>query len=151
MEGRGSATIHDVTLSKAGPRPPFVVTPTPELNGIEVEYSKVKKALARAESALRGLEGFLNSLSTGKVDVAELASVVAAFDRETGKLDSRVLELEAEAARLKQARDELVEQLSGPPIDDTLSLNASIGIHADVEGEVEVALLYGMYKACYFI
>ena len=141
VEGRGSATIHDVTISNI--MPPPAPTTSSTLTSLLAKQNKTEKALARTENSLASLETYLDSLNTGHVDVSKLKDVVRHYDTTAEELDNKVTKLEEELKELKTTVTAEQQKLSGPTGIEKLSLKAAIGVFADYEGEVKIALIYG--------
>jgi chromosome segregation ATPase len=89
------------------------------------------------------LETYLKSVNTGHVDVSKLQDVVHHYDATAEELDDRVTKLEEELKELKTAAKAEQEKLAGPTGNEKLNLRATIGVFADGEGEVKIALIYG--------
>ncbi|TFK22941.1 mucoidy inhibitor A [Coprinopsis marcescibilis] len=145
VEGRGSATIHDVTISHA--EPPPKPTTSPKLQDLEDEFLKVTKALVRADKALKSLEVYIKSLSSRYTDVTKLQEIVTRYDEAAEKLDDKITVLDAKQKGLDCEVQEEKKVLSGPQPNEKLNLKASIGVFADRSGEVEVALIYAVSNA----
>jgi hypothetical protein len=141
VEGRGVATIHDVTLSTAE-RPPAPTT-SDKLQSLEADHTKTVKALARAEKALSSLQTYLTSLNSQHLEVTNLQSIVDNYDGAAEKLDDKVTELESKKEKLEKEIEEEKNALAGPKGNERLDLKATISVFADAEGEVEIALIYG--------
>lgn len=67
------------------------------------------------------------------------------YDATGGRLDDRVALLEVEVNELDRQIKVERAQLSGPTEDARLTVKASVGVFAEIEGEVEIALIYGSY------
>jgi hypothetical protein len=145
VEGRGTATIHDVTISNIVPPPAATTSPT--LTSLLAKQKQTEKALARAEKSLASLNTYLESLNTGHVDVSKLQDVVRHYDAAAEELDDKVTKLEEELKGLTIAVKAEQEKLSGPTGNEKLDLRATIGVFADSEGEVKIALIYGTCTA----
>jgi peptidoglycan hydrolase CwlO-like protein len=143
VEGRGTATIHDVTISNIVPPPAPTTSPT--LTGLLAKQKQTEKALARANKSLDSLQTYLQSVNTGHVDVTKLHDIVRHYDETAEGLDDRVTKLEDELEELATAITAEQEKLSGPTGNQKLNLRASIGVFADSEGEVKIALIYGTF------
>ncbi|KAH6907607.1 hypothetical protein BKA70DRAFT_1189593 [Coprinopsis sp. MPI-PUGE-AT-0042] len=145
VEGKGEATIHDVTVSR------MQSTPAPasseKLAELEAELTKTSKALQRVKKASWSVNKYLESLDTQHTDVGKLQSIVDNYDVTAEKLDEKITELEATQARLEKAIEAEKKALSGPKDDDKLRLKATIEVFATVEGQVEIALMYAVHKS----
>ncbi|KAG6811234.1 hypothetical protein H0H92_008404 [Tricholoma furcatifolium] len=149
VEGRGSATIHDVAVStnrRPAPPPP---TTSPVLSSLAVKKEKSTKALQRAKKSLVTLEAYMDSMDTKTIPVTQVREVIEEYNTTAEDLDNRVLGLEAELRDIeeesKSERERLVLNTSRP--NDKLNTRAVIGVFADVEGEVEIILIYAVNGA----
>lgn len=145
VEGRGAATIHDVTISTIIP-PPIPTTST-ELKGLELNHKQTEKALERSRKAIASLENYLDSVNVEHVAVTALGEVVETYESTCEKLDDKVTELEKQLDDLYKSIEDERKKLSGPTGNHKLNLKASIGVFADHEGEVEIALIYAVNNA----
>ena len=141
VEGRGTATIHDVTISNIVPPPASTTSPT--LTSLLAKQKQTEKAFARAEKSLASLASYLESVTTGHIEFSKLGEVVHHYDAAAEELDEKVTKLEGELQELKTAVKAEQEKLSGPTGNEKLDLRATIGVFADCEGEVKIALIYG--------
>lgn len=145
VEGHGSATIHDVTLSTM--EPPPVVSTSEKLTSLESERTKTAKALLRSQRALESLDTYLHSIDSQHLEVSKLQSIVDGYDVAAEKLDTKITELEETRKRLEEEIEEEKKSLAGPKGNTKLRLKSTIEVFANFEGEVEVALIYGAF--CY--
>jgi len=141
VEGRGAATIHDVTLSTITPPP--IPTSSPSLVELLSKEKRVEKALGRTLKSLLSLETYLSSLKAEHLQVTKLQEVVEQYDSTAGNLDEKVTELEKELKETQEAIKEERKRLAGPTGNEKLNLKATIGVFADSEGEIKIALIYG--------
>lgn len=141
VEGRGTATIHDVSISNIVPPPAATTSPT--LTSLLAKQKKTEKALARAKKSIASLGTYLESVTTGHVDVSKLQDVVHHYDAAAEELDDKVTKLEEDLQEIETAVKAEQEILSGPTGNEKLDLKAAIGVFADREGEVSIALIYG--------
>lgn len=142
VEGRGAATIHDVTISNI-PKPP-APTSSQHLKALLAKQERTQKALARCNKALKSFESYLGSLNTQHLAVGDLSKIVDNFDSTGGRLDDKVSELETQLEEINEDIKIEIGKLSGPTVNQRLNIRAAIGVFADFEGEVEVALIYGV-------
>ncbi|KAF7365674.1 hypothetical protein MVEN_00441100 [Mycena venus] len=145
VEGRGAATIHDVTVSTS--KGEHVPTSSPELAALLSKREKTSNALARCEKSIASLEQYLSSLSVEHLDVSKLESVMQNYDSTGEKLDAKKSEL-TEQLRLIDA-DIVLERarIAVPHENDKLRVKAAIGVFAQGEGDVEIALIYAVPRA----
>ncbi len=148
VEGRGTATIHDVTISTIVPPP--VATTSETLTDLQTKQKQIEKAIARTRKSLASLEKYIGSLNTNHVDVTKLGDVVQNYETTAASLDDRFMELEDNLKAVEESIKKEKEKLSGPTGNEKLNLKATIGVFANVEGEVKVALIYGTYQPILF-
>ena len=142
MEGRGAATIHDVALSSM-PAPP-VVTTSVAIEGLLSKKQRTEKALERCKKSLSSLEGFLSTLNVQHIDVTALGKVMENYDTTGAALDEKVIGLEKTLKSIEEQLEAERKNLNGPSRDQKLGQRATIGVFAEAEGEVEMALIYGV-------
>ncbi|KAJ6554999.1 hypothetical protein DFH09DRAFT_577671 [Mycena vulgaris] len=142
VEGRGAATIHDVTVAKE--KGEHVPTSSSELTQLLNNRESTANALARCEKSLASLEQYLNSLTVEHLEVAKLGSVLENYDSTGEKLDNRKAEL-TEQLRVLDADIELERaRIAVPHENDKLRVKASIGVFVEAAGDVEIALIYAV-------
>lgn len=141
VEGRGSATIHGVTIST------IVSPPSPTSSDTLKELIDTKrrteKACERAEKSLAGLETYLGSLKVEHLASSNLRDVVNSYDKAAEELDDRIAQLKNKLAETGEAISVEEAKLSGPVGNPKLNLKVSIGVFGDFEGEVSIVLVYG--------
>ncbi|CAA7266059.1 unnamed protein product [Cyclocybe aegerita] len=142
VEGRGAATIHDVTVATIAPPP--IPTTSPTLKSLLSKKKQDEKALARVQKSLNSLETYLTSVKAEHLDVSKLQEVVRQYDTTAGQLDEKVTELEKQLKETDEAIAEERKKLAGPTGNEKLNLKATIGVFADIEGEVKIALIYAV-------
>lgn len=143
VEGRGAATIHDVSISTL--KPPPTQTTSPTLTSLLSKEKKTQKALARALKSLSSVETYISSVRVEDLDVSNLRNVVQQYDATAGELDDKVTELEEELRNINEELKKERERLVGPTGNEKLNLKATIGVFADFEGEIKIALIYGAH------
>ena len=79
------------------------------------------------------------------LQVTKLQEVVEQYDSTAGDLDEKVTELEKELKETEEAIKEERKRLAGPTGNEKLNLKATIGVFADSEGEIKIALIYGTW------
>ncbi|KAJ7205272.1 hypothetical protein GGX14DRAFT_522742 [Mycena pura] len=145
VEGRGAATIHDVTVSSA--KDPDTPATSPELTELLGRREKTASALARCEKSLSSLEKYLDTLTVEHLDVSKLGSVMEHYDSTGEKLHARKSEL-TEQLRVVEAdiqRERL--RIALPHEHDKLRMKVAIGVFAETDGNVEIALIYAVPRA----
>jgi predicted nucleic acid-binding Zn-ribbon protein len=124
-----------------------VPSTSPELEILSSKKKRAEKALARANKSLDSLSAYLTSFNVDHLDVSKLQSAVDAYDASAAQLDEKVTELGKEIKEIDEAMNEERQKLAGPSENSKLSLKASIGIFADSEGEIKIALIYGASRS----
>lgn len=142
VEGRGAATIHDVTISNI-PEPDTSST-SPTLKILQAKKDRTLKALQRCKKSIESVEAYLATLNIQHIETAKLSQVVADYDATAEQLDERTLELEQKLSDIEEEIDAERVKLRGTTVDKKLNLRATIGVFADSAGEVEIVLIYGM-------
>ncbi|KAF8959143.1 hypothetical protein BDZ97DRAFT_1839119 [Flammula alnicola] len=145
VEGRGAATIHDVTISTITPPP--VPTTSPALVALVSQKKRAEKALARTLKSLSSMETYLASVKSEHLEVSKLKEVVQSYDANAEELDDKVTELEKEIKQMDEAIVDEKKKLAGPSGNEKLNLKATIGVFAESEGEIKIALIYAVHNA----
>ncbi|KAF5314549.1 hypothetical protein D9611_007229 [Ephemerocybe angulata] len=150
VEGRGIATIHDVTFIAPTARPMFgganvanSVT-SAKLTELGLAHTRTSQALTRAKKALAFVDTYLGSLKPDDVALSSLSSVVDGYETAAEKLDAKVLELELLQRQQSKDIDEETKSLTRLREKKQFGLTAQIGVSANEEGEVEIALMYAI-------
>lgn len=143
VEGRGTAaTIHDVTISNIVP--PTRPTSSDTLKELLDKERRTEKACERAKKSLTALETYLGSLKIEHLEASHLREVVNSYDTAAEELDNRIAELTNVLTETDEAISVEKRRLSGSLGNTKLNLKASIGVFADSEGEIKLALIYGL-------
>ncbi|KAF5374163.1 hypothetical protein D9615_008847 [Tricholomella constricta] len=145
VEGRGAATIHDVTISHIPA--PEAPTTSAALSTLLSKRERTLKALERCKKSMASLNSYLATLHVQHIDTAQLGKVVKEYDAAAEELDDRMLELEGQLKGMDKEVEEEKAKLAGPKRNDKLNIRAVVGVFADVEGEVEIALIYAVHGA----
>ncbi|KAF9559709.1 hypothetical protein CPC08DRAFT_708583 [Agrocybe pediades] len=145
VEGRGAATIHDVTISTIPP--PRREENSPELSSLLARKKSNEKAHARATKALSSLETYMSSLKAETLDVSKLGDAVKNYEATANELDDKITTLEEEKLTIEKQIVEETERLHGPTGNEKLNVKVSIGVFAGFEGSVEIALIYAVNRA----
>ncbi|KAJ7239018.1 hypothetical protein B0H12DRAFT_1136594 [Mycena haematopus] len=145
VEGRGAATIHDVTVSMS--KGEHVATSSPKLAELLVKREKAANALTRCEKALTSLEQYLGSLTVQHLEASHLDSVLEQYDSTGGRLDAKKAELAEELRRLDADISSERVLIAVPHENSKLRMQAAIGVFAESEGGVEIALIYAVPHA----
>ncbi|KAG5351762.1 hypothetical protein C0989_005017 [Termitomyces sp. Mn162] len=144
VEGRGAATIHDVTVSNIRSQSSETSSVIKEL---ESKKEKTTKALERCKKAISSLESYLGTMDVKTVDVGHVRQVVKEYDTTAEELDNRVLELEGELKDIDTEIEKESSSLYRLQPKNKLRKRVDIGVFADVEGEVEIVLIYAVLGA----
>ena len=143
VEGRGAATIHGVTISNIVP--PSTPTTSDTLKDLLKKKKRTEKACERAKKSLAALETYLASLKIEHLAASNLREVVDGYDTAASELDDKIAELDDVLIETNEAISVEQAKLSGPTGNEKLDVKVSIGVFADFEGEVDIALIYGAY------
>ncbi|KAJ7505898.1 hypothetical protein B0H11DRAFT_1976597 [Mycena galericulata] len=142
VEGRGAATIHDVTVSMD--RGEAVKTSSPKVVELLSKREKTANALTRCEKSLASLEQYLGSLTVQHLEVSKLENVLESYESTGARLDAKKLELLSELRLLDAEIAAERERLRVPNEENKLRTKAAIGVFAKEEGHVEIALIYAV-------
>jgi chromosome segregation ATPase len=124
-----------------------VPTSSPKLTELLSTRAKAANALTRCEKALASLEQYLGSLTVQHLEVSRLDNVLEHYEATGARLDVKKAELTAELLRLDTEISLERTRIAVPHEDSKLRMQATIGVFAQAEGDVEIALIYG--TVCY--
>ncbi|KAJ7914298.1 hypothetical protein B0H13DRAFT_2462207 [Mycena leptocephala] len=141
VEGRGAATIHDVTVSTA--KEEYIPTSSPELTALLNKREKTANALARCQKSIASLEQYLSSLTAEHLDVSKLESVMDNYDSTGEKLDAKKSDLTEQLRKIDADFSFERDRIAVAHKNNKLRVKAAIGVFAQAEGDVEIALIYG--------
>jgi len=141
VEGRGSATIHDVTLGDI-PTPP-VESRSEELDSLNAEHEVLTKARERTVRAIAALGTYLDSLDIQHLDPGKLTTVLESYDSSGKRLDEALIRQDKKLKDLSERIKEETKRLKKPSGDVRLRKQVTVGVFADSEADVEVAVIYG--------
>ncbi|KAJ7037477.1 hypothetical protein C8F04DRAFT_952804 [Mycena alexandri] len=142
VEGRGAATIHDVTVSMA--KREHVPTSSPKLVELLSAREKKSNALVRCEKALASVEQYLGSLTLQHLDVSKLDTVLQHYEATGARLDAQKSELTEELRRMDGEVATEHAAIAVPHENNKLRVKAAIGVFAETAGDVEIALIYAV-------
>ncbi|KAJ7064632.1 hypothetical protein C8F01DRAFT_1127536 [Mycena amicta] len=145
VEGRGAATIHDVTVSAA--KGEHVPTTSPELTALLKKKEQTKNALTRCEKSVVSLEQYLGSLTVEHLDWSKIENVMDSYNSTGEKLDAKRSELTEQLRTLDGDIERERERIAVPHENDELRIKAAIGVFAEQAGDVEIALIYAVPRA----
>jgi septal ring factor EnvC (AmiA/AmiB activator) len=144
VEGRGTATIHDVALSNVFLPP--VETTSASIEALLSKKQRTEKALERCKKSSRSLEAYLSTLNAQHVDATALEKVIYNYEANGAVLDEKAMNLEKGLEDIDEQLENERKNLAGPRSNDKLHQRATIGVFAEAEGQVEMALIYGMWS-----
>ncbi|TFK38940.1 hypothetical protein BDQ12DRAFT_745564 [Crucibulum laeve] len=145
VEGQGSATIHDVSLSSTAR--PLESKSSPELAELEAKKEHLQRTFRRVKKSMEALEKYLDTLTVEHVEVGQAGKVVADYNETAEGLDMKTLGLQKE---LKLVDEEIFaekKKLVQSTEATKLSMKAEIGIFAHQHGEVTIRLIYAVNSA----
>ncbi|KAJ7100439.1 hypothetical protein C8R44DRAFT_716544 [Mycena epipterygia] len=142
VEGRGAATIHDVTVSTA--RGEHTPTSSPKLDELLKKREKTNNALTRCGKALASLEQYLGSLAVQHLEVSKLENVLENYESTGERLDAKKSELTDELQVLDAQIAVERSEIAVPQENNKLRTKAAIGVFAQAAGNVEIALIYAV-------
>ncbi|KAF9031384.1 hypothetical protein BDZ89DRAFT_1091382 [Hymenopellis radicata] len=138
VEGRGKATIHDVTLLLVDKTKKEATSA--ELTRLEERHQITKNALARCLASRKAVEEYLASINVQHVEPTGLTSIVENYDATAEGLDIKILALRKEVAELNAAIEserEVYDKLR--KANNALRNRASVGVVAVESGEVQLS------------
>ncbi|PFH53301.1 hypothetical protein AMATHDRAFT_1370 [Amanita thiersii Skay4041] len=162
VEGRGAATIHDVTVGTMPTAP--APTTSPALDELKKRKERSTKSLERCKRMHGALSTYISTLHVQHAPVTELDKIVEGYCTTGEKLDHKILDLEAELRVIEKDIEEEQEKLDpewhalqNESSDDDgdsqkdkphlLRQKVSMGVFVDAEGEVELVLIYAVIGA----
>ncbi|KAJ6588623.1 hypothetical protein B0H19DRAFT_923139 [Mycena capillaripes] len=141
VEGRGAATIHDVTLSMAKEDVP---KSSPKLEELLITRENTSNALTRCAEAQSALKQYVGSLNVQTLAVSQLESVLEQHESTGARLDARKGELTRELQRIDAEIATERKRIAVPLEHSKLRNKAAIGVFAQNAGNVEIALIYAV-------
>ncbi|KAJ7038001.1 hypothetical protein C8F04DRAFT_388256 [Mycena alexandri] len=141
VEGRGAATIHDVTLSMAEK---LRSRSSPRLQELLIMQEGKADDLARCQQALSSVKQYLGSLTVQHLAPSQLEEVLQQSETTGARLDARKVELMRELQRISADIESERAQIEISPGQNKLRNKAAIGVFAESAGDVEIALVYAV-------
>jgi len=149
VEGRGNATIQDVSTFRAPSLP--IATPTNEPSKLAILNHKqelLDRDLRRLRTASRAIRNYLDYIDLRKVTPQDLLSTVDNFSEAMSKYDEQIAKVEEESRRVrKEIEEELAPKgwvgRATPPAMPKCERSVTVSIFTPTEGEVELVLVYG--------
>ena len=111
VEGRGDATIHDVTISNLSDGK---VSTSEAYQKLEDESKRVEDSIQRNSVAITSLKSYIQSMKMENVDPAKLPEILDSFDRASEKLDEKAVELKKRQEELRQLKSEEGSRIAIP-------------------------------------
>ncbi|PPQ67911.1 hypothetical protein CVT24_003174, partial [Panaeolus cyanescens] len=150
VEGHGSCTIHDVSLSEI----PYPATPksSPKLDELVAQRTVIDKALTRCQRAINTLNSFQTTIAVQTLEPAKLHDAHANIERVAQELDDKLIDLEEQKKllhveinkeRLLLNQSAETDGVAGPGLRQRVSIN----LFADKAGQVELVITYGVSNA----
>ncbi|TFK38963.1 mucoidy inhibitor A [Crucibulum laeve] len=145
VEGRGSATIHDVTVTNA-PRSSTTFT-SPTIEALQRKEQEVFQTLDSARQSRDFLSTYLSNRNNHPIALDELETIIERYAAMTSNLDNKILDLRNERKALEEEITEARKALQASKPHARLGLQASIGIFAKTEGRIKILLIYAVNEA----
>lgn len=147
MEGRGAASIQDVTISREiAPRPP---TTSPKLKELQEQKEDLENALRRCKRTQGVLENYIGTLNFDKQvaleDRINILPIIDSYDEAAEKYDRKEMDLKRklETLELEMVEECALLSASVPSVNPHRLMMATVSLSAEAEGFVEVTLRYG--------
>ncbi|KAH6888799.1 hypothetical protein BKA70DRAFT_1442860 [Coprinopsis sp. MPI-PUGE-AT-0042] len=99
VEGRGNATISDVTVALPIAKKPDT---DPKVAALKEELERTGNTLERTRSLLSSTEKYLESATAQYVDVSKLKEVTQNYEETAKRLDDEIIKLKKERSELEQ-------------------------------------------------
>ncbi|KAF8648982.1 hypothetical protein AX16_006096 [Volvariella volvacea WC 439] len=148
VEGRGPATIHEVSVDTL-PAPGWgsattTNTTSPTLDALREKQAGIEAAIERCEKSMRALKHYIKSVKADKVGTKQIGEVLRAYESEGGKLYDTMVELKK--SRDAVASEITIEQKSLNPdvveIDPKLRTVLVVNLHGHSKEKVELSITY---------
>ncbi|KAF9012156.1 hypothetical protein BDZ89DRAFT_1077476 [Hymenopellis radicata] len=147
VEGKGSATIHDVTVSMAPSD--TKATTSDVLQELLDKKQRIAGALKRAELSIGSLQTYLNSFDASRFEGKLLGDQIENYEAVAERLDERVMQLRKDEAATDAEIVVERQRLSAGTIDEdaALRMKVGVGVFAAAAGPVDLILIYGVTSA----
>ncbi|KDQ13203.1 hypothetical protein BOTBODRAFT_33813 [Botryobasidium botryosum FD-172 SS1] len=143
VEGRGSATIHDVTISTT----PSNEESFPELEALKNEKKIIESSQYRVSKRLEALESFLTTLSAKDNSIAQVTEVLTGYETEAAALQNQSYDLDRRLTELDRRIGEEENRFRTQSPSGKLNKQVTVAIFARAEGSVELVLIYAVSRA----
>ena len=144
VDGRGNATIQNVTTSRDSGPHPWSTRTSPTLDALTKKQEALSRELKRFESTLSGLETYLKSLRL-EVVADILMPTLDSYHDAYGKYDEKKASVQEE---LGQLNEEITKERSSLEAQRTsrqqCRMTATISVFTSSGGDVEILLIYGI-------
>jgi chromosome segregation ATPase len=150
VEGRGSATIQEVTVSEISTSPGL--KSSPKLEELKSKKQLVKKAISRCQVSYRALTAYMENNASHPTEFGRLEDVLQQYSDVGKKLDKEESDLEKELKDIEADIQKEKKALSGTAtdVDPLLKKKVSIGLYAANDASVELVFTYGAFLCKYF-
>ncbi|TFK24423.1 hypothetical protein FA15DRAFT_619475 [Coprinopsis marcescibilis] len=150
VDGHGSATIHDVTISPTPPKPAAVLT-SPTLEELRTKQTSIENAKERAKNASDFLVTYLSKQDPPQIDPRKLQDIIDNYETASHKLDEKLTKLRADqrvvSEELRKEEEILRLNYAATAPSGMLYRRATVAVFADAEGPVELELRYAVTNA----
>lgn len=153
VEGRGKATIQDVTISREVPdRAPST---SPTLESLKVDKEDLTAAIQRCEKTISGLDHYFRTLDVHHAAKANsdashptVLPLLDDYHTASEKYDTKLLSLKRHLKKLEIAIIEEEKALQDSvKTDSNRLMKVTVGLFADAEAEIELKLKYAVSGA----
>ncbi|KAJ3505935.1 hypothetical protein NLJ89_g7153 [Agrocybe chaxingu] len=140
VEGRGSGTIHDVSIVR-GPCPEAATSDL--LTSLRIQEEDLQRAVARCRKCQSSIEHYASGLTTEHVNVAELVPALETYEAATKKYDDQLVDLQKSLGLVRaQLSDEENRLAENNNAWSDLRKIAHIGFQSETSGNVQLNLIY---------
>ncbi|KAF8648966.1 hypothetical protein AX16_006080 [Volvariella volvacea WC 439] len=148
MEGKGPATIHEVSVSTAAPTKRLEPVDPSILASLRAREASVSAAIKRSEKAEKALEDYMKGITPNRVQAIQLPRVMDLYEKEAGRLQEMRAELEKS---LKDIEWNIIleEQRLNPHFLDfnsRLKTVVDVNLYGESKGRVELMVTYGVHR-----
>jgi hypothetical protein len=146
VEGKGTATIHDVTPTSK--YQPGKYSDSPRLKELAARRQTLNQAMERANKRLDTLNHYVHSVNTEHTSVGQLRDILNIYEEEAEKLQGRMKETQLELDLV--SRSEQKENEAHPATSGRWVYGAIIGLFVPESAALEIILTYGPSSALSF-
>ena len=142
-------TTHGVTTSRITPPKHNNKSDDSELKQLEVDKKNVEKAYDLAKKTLPSSEIYFSEIVPSKIvpspNAITFPEAVETYRKFAKQMDDELSSLEDKRTEIDEKIAKKKKDLAGSLIDANLNLKATISNLADLEGEIKLYLVYGVY------